>query len=313
MITVTRAPPYLTVQDTGRRHALSAGVPRGGAMDAFAAQALNALVGNPGGSATLEWALGGGIVIFRTGCAFAIGGASARATLAGKSIPAFTTVVAKQGDELAIERLTSGRFLYIALSGGIDVPRILGSRSTYLPGRFGGHHGRMIGRDDSLRLGTRPPATPPEGFACPRDILPDYGSDVVRVTRGTHSDLFDEPAWDALTTTGFSISPASDRTGYRLSGTPVTDSIGNLPSDPGCQGAVQIPGDGAPIVLMADAPTVGGYPKMAVVCEADLPILAQRTPGERVRFALISIEESQRALKQRALDLLAIRSGAASA
>jgi antagonist of KipI len=294
--------------------ARSSGVPRGGAMDVFALQALNAIVGNALDSAALEWALGGGALRFQRECVFAIGGAHARATLAGQSVPSFTTCRARAGDELTVEQLIAGRFLYIAFSGSIDVPPILGSRSTYLPGHFGGYDGRMITRDDILPLGQSSNSTPSEGFTCPPELLPRYESAAVRMTRGPQAHLFDDDAWHALTETEFTVSTASDRTGYKLKGKAVTEAAGNLPSDPSCQGAIQIPGDGAPIVLMADAPTVGGYPKIAVVAEADLPILAQRSPGEIVRFQLVTIEQSQRALKRRASDLYTIgATGAASA
>ena len=283
-------------------------------MDAFALQALNAIVGNAVDSAALEWALGGGALRFQRDCVFAIGGAHARATLMGQAIPSFTTCHARTGEELTVEQLTRGRFLYIALSGGIDVPEVLGSRSTYLPGHFGGYKGRMIARNDSLSLGPPPISTPSEGFTCPPELLPRYESPAVRISRGPQADLFDDDAWHTLTETEFSVSTASDRTGYKLKGKAVSDAAGNLPSDASCQGAIQIPGDGTPIVLMADAPTIGGYPKIAVVAEADLPILAQRSPGEIVRFRLVTIEQSQRARKGRAADLYTIgATGAASA
>lgn len=282
-------------------------------MDVFALQALNAVVGNPPDAAALEWALGGGTIQFQSDCVFAIGGARARATHAGRSVPPFTTSHARAGNVLTVEQLIGGRFLYIALSGGIDVPLILGSRSTYLPGRFGGYNGRTIVHNTSLALGQRPSASPIEGFTFPDELLPLYESSGVRITRGTHADLFDEPDWQTLTDAEYSVSTASDRTGYKLKGSALRNSVGNLPSDASCQGAIQITGDGTPIVLMADAPTVGGYPKIAVVAEADLPIVAQRLPGESIRFKLVTIEQSHRALKRCASDLHTIRaSGAAS-
>jgi biotin-dependent carboxylase-like uncharacterized protein len=283
-------------------------------MDLFALQALNAIVGNAFAAAALEWALGGGSIRFDGECYFAIGGARAQASLGGKPVPPFTTCFAEAGAELVIERLTGGRFLYIALGGGIEVPAIMGSRSTYLPGHFGGMDGRMVARDDSLSLGERSPSVPAPGFNCQAELLPHYESEVVRIVRGTHSDLFNDAQWGVLGNQRFGISSSSDRTGYRLKGPSLENSLGSLPSDPGCYGAIQIPTDGAPIVLMADAPTVGGYPKIAVVVDADLPILAQRSPGETVQFELVTIEQSQRALRKRASDLRTIRSsGAASA
>jgi antagonist of KipI len=306
MITVTRAPPYLTVQDRGRRRSRASGVPPGGAMDSFALPAANAVAGNDLDAAGLEWALGGGAIRFEQDAVFALGGAKAHATLAGKVAAPCTTTYARSGDELTIEQISGGRFLYIAIGGGIDVPLILGSRSTYLPGRFGGYLGRMLKRGDALPLGPTPEHTPSYGFHCAADLLPRYDTGIVHITRGTHADLFDESAWRTLTESEYRVATASDRTGYKLEGAALANPVGTLPSEAGCPGSIQVPGDGLPIVLMADAPTVGGYPKIAVVAEADLPLIAQRSPGETIRFELITIEQSQRALKRRASDLLTI-------
>jgi antagonist of KipI len=313
VIAVNRAPPYLTVQDAGRKHSRASGVPSGGAVDAFALAAANALVGNRADAAGLEWALGGGSLIFERDVTFSLGGATARATLSGQAVAPFTTVHARAGDELAVDQITNGRFLYLAFGGGIDVPVVLGSRSTYLPARFGGYHGRTIKRGDSLALAPTAGKPPADGFHCAADLLPRYGAEVVHISRGTHAGLFDEAAWRTLTDSEYKISTASDRTGYRLEGASLGNSAGALPSEAGCPGSIQVPGDGLPIALMADAPTVGGYPKIAVVAEADLPILAQRSPGDAIRFDLVTIEQSQRSLRRRASDLhtisqLAIRS-----
>ena len=306
MITITRAPPYITVQNGGRKHSRSFGVPRGGAMDLFAIRAVNAVVGNPLDAAAFEWALGGGTVRFDRDCLFAVGGATARATLSGNVVAPWTTTFAHAGDEFTVEQITSGRFLYLACDGGIDVPVLLGSRSTYLPGRFGGYQGRSLRTGDSLPLGPRADVHPVEGFHSAAELMPRYDSAIVHVTRGTQGDLFDESAWRTLTESDYRISTASDRTGYKLDGPPLKNSLGALPSEAGCPGAIQVPGDGLPIALMADAPTIGGYPKIAVVSEADLPILAQRRPGETIRFQLITIEQSQRALRRRASDMRTI-------
>jgi antagonist of KipI len=306
MIAITRAPPYLTVQDGGRNHARALGMPRGGAMDLFAMRAANAIVGNSLDDAALEWALGGGGVRFDRDSLFAICGATARATLAGRVVAPGTATFARAGDEFTIEQITSGRFLYLACDGGIDVPLLLGSRSTYLPGHFGGYEGRTLKSGDSIGLGTRPNTKPAEGFHSAADLMPRYESAIVHVTRGTQADLFDESAWRTLTESDYRISTASDRTGYKLEGPALRNALGTLPSEVGCPGAIQIPADGQPIALMADAPTVGGYAKIAVVSEADLPILAQRRPGASIRFQLITIGQSQRALKRRMSDLRTI-------
>lgn len=312
MITITRAPPYLTVQDCGRRNSRDSGVPRGGAMDSFALRAANAVAGNDVDAAGLEWALGDGSITFEQDAAFAFGGAKAHATLGGRDVAPCTTIYARAGETLAFEQISGGRFLYLAVSGGIDVPMILGSRSTYLPGRFGGYGGRTLRRGDALPLG-RPTHTPTEGFHCAADLLPRYDTGIVHITRGTHADLFDDSAWRTLTESEYRVTAASDRTGYKLEGPALANPVGTLPSEASCPGSIQIPGDGLPIALMADAPTVGGYPKIAVAAEADLPTIAQRSPGEPIRFELITIEQSQRLLKRRATDLhtisqLALRS-----
>ena len=306
MITITRAPPYLTVQDGGRRHARASGVPSGGAMDSFAIQAANAIVGNDLRAAALEWALGGGTIRFERECAFAIAGASARAVLSSQSVAPCTTMLARAGEELVVQQISGGRFLYVAFSGGIDVPVLLGSRSTYLPGHFGGLGGRMLRTDDVLALEPPTRPTPPGGFHCAADLMPRYDAGILHVIPGPQHELFDDDAWRLFTESEYRVAAASDRTGYRLEGPAIENPLATLPSEAGCSGAVQVPGDGAPIVLMADAPTVGGYPKIAVVSEADLPILAQRRPGETIRFEAITIEQSQRALKRRHSDLQTI-------
>lgn len=294
-------------------HSRSAGVPQGGAIDSFALGAVNALSGNETDAAALEWALGGGSIKFEWDAVFALGGATARATLGGRVIAPFTTTHARAGEELLVDQISSGRFLYVAVSGGIEVPLILGSRSTYLPGRFGGYQGRILRRGDTIPLGPQPDGAPADGFHCAAELLPRYGAGVVHITRGTHAALFDEAGWRTLIESEYRVSTASDRTGYKLDGVALANTAGTLPSEAGCPGAIQVPGDGLPIALMADAPTVGGYPKIAVIAEADLPIIAQRAPGATIRFELITIEQSQRALKRRASDLhtisqLAIRS-----
>ena len=306
MITITRAPPYLTVQDCGRRNSRASGVPQGGAIDPFALRAANALAGNPVDAAGLEWALGGGSMTFEQDTVFALGGAKAHAKLSGRTAAPWTTTYARSGDELTIDQISGGRFVYLAVMGGIDVPVILGSWSTYLPGRFGGYMGRTLKRGDSLPFGGQSNQPPAEGFHCPAELLPRYETGVVHILRGTHADLFSESAWRTLTENEYRVSAASDRTGYKLEGAALANPAGTLPSEASCPGSIQIPGDGFPITLMADAPTVGGYPKIAVVAEVDLPILAQRSPGDTIRFELITIEQSQRALRRRASDLQTI-------
>lgn len=281
-------------------------------MDSFAVQAANLMVGNDSSSAALEWALGGGRLTFSDATSIALAGAIVRATLAGRSVAPCTTVSVAAGDTLEIEQFVTGRFLYVAVSGGIDVPPLLNSRSTYLPGHFGGFHGRLIRTGDQLQVGASRLAAS-DGLHCAAELMPRYDSDTVHVTRGPQAELFTESAFHALSESTHRISTTSDRTGYKIDGPSIGASPGALPSEAACPGAMQVPGDGHPIILMADAPTVGGYPKIAVVSAADMPIVAQRRPGEPLRFEIVTIEQSQKAFRRRAADLSAIAQLAARA
>lgn len=312
MITVSKAPPYLSVQDAGRTGFRADGVPRGGAMDRFAAYAANLMVGNAPGAAVLEWALAGGSVKFDSDATFALVGATVRATLGGKPVAPCTTTRAAVGDALIVEQFVAGRFLYLAISGGIDVPLVLGSRSTYLPGHFGGLDGRLIRTGERLPIGSSI-SSPREGFHCAAELMPRYDRETVHITRGPQAEIFSDAAFRILNESTHRISAASDRTGYKLDGPSLGAAPGSLPSEAAAPGAIQVPGDGHPIILMSDAPTIGGYPKIAVVSEADLPIIAQRRPGESLHFEIISTEQSQKALRRRANDLTTIAQLAAHA
>jgi biotin-dependent carboxylase-like uncharacterized protein len=300
MIEIVAAPPYLTIQDQGRPGHRAEGVPGGGAMDTWGHAVANVVVGNPANSAALEWGLSGGRIRWERGGVFALAGAPVEATLDGDPVAMHQSQRAEAGSELVITRFLSGRFVYIAFSGGVDVPLVLGSRSTYLPARFGGLEGRMVRAGDRLAVGD--PGDFAAGFEVPTDLAPRYDSAEAGIVTGPHAGLFSVETWHVLTGTAFAIDAASDRMGYRLVGPPI-EHAGDaaLPSAPVCAGAVQIPAGGRPIVLMADGPTVGGYPVIAVVCSADLPVVAQRRPGESLRFREITVEESQRAFRRRAV------------
>ena len=295
---VVQAPPFLTVQDLGRPGLRHLGVPAGGAMDPWALRTANALVGNAEGAAGLEWAVGGGMVRFECAATVALVGTDAEVWIGDRPAPTCATLAVAAGETLTVGRLGAGRFLYLAVGGGIDVPAVLGGRGTYLPAGFGGWAGRRLAAGDALPLGAPPAAAPRPGFTCPADLAPPApaGDDApIRVTEGPQAARLTTDGWAALLGQRFVVTAASDRTGYRLEGEPLaltSDVV--APSEPGCAGALQLPPGGQPIVLMADAPTVGGYPKPAVVCAADLGRLAQRPPGAEVRFARVTVAEAQR-------------------
>lgn len=291
MIVVQRAPAYATIQDLGRIGFRASGVPGSGAMDQFALAILNILVGNERGDAGVELALTGGVFVFDTPTVFALGGAEASARLAGRDIETYRAYRAAKGEILTIENPSAGRFLYISVGGGINVEPVLGSRSTYLPGGFGGLAGRRLKAGDMLSVGARASARKHQvSDSLPMKLRPPIGSAEVRFV--PRSDV--DPGEVAG---AYQLSASSDRTGYRLDGNPRTAGA-SVTSEPVCPGVIQLPPGGEPIVLMADAPTIGGYRIAGGVLSADLGILAQKNPGERVELVPVSVEKAQRELER---------------
>jgi biotin-dependent carboxylase-like uncharacterized protein len=271
MIEISTAPPFATVQDLGRFGHRASGVPVSGAMDPDSMRLANSLVGNPPDAAVIEWALGGGSLIFRRTMQYVVTGA----------VRAPRLLTARPGDTVALAPPIHffGRFIYVAVEGGIDVPLVLGSRSTYLPGAFGGYKGRILRAGDELPVG-------PSGASAPTPWTPPaFESDAIRVIFGPNRAAFTDAHREQLLATEYKVAQASDRMGYRLDGDPLTGGAwGTRLSEPVCPGAIQITAEGHPIVLMADGPTVGGYPVIGVVHSADLGRFAQRLTNEVVRF-----------------------------
>lgn len=294
MIIVQRAPAYATIQDSGRRGFLASGVPRAGAMDRPALDTLNALVGNDSRAAGIEWALTDGELRFSGHATFAIGGADALVTLHDGALEHYRAYHAADGDVVRIGAPGNGRFLYFAAGGGIDCPVVMGSRSTYLPGGFGGFEGRRLKSGDvlSVAAGTRR-RRHQVSDALPADLRPPLQLNRVRFVRRDASS-------PTHSLTGpFTISAASDRTGYRLAGGRI-DGGGSIISEPVCPGVIQLPPGGEVIVLMADAPTIGGYRIAGTVITADLGALAQRVPGSEITLEPVTVGEAQREVEARA-------------
>jgi biotin-dependent carboxylase-like uncharacterized protein len=288
MITVLKAPPFATVQDLGRHGFLDSGVPVSGLADRESGILLNALLGNDPNAAMIEWAVAGGALRFDVACMVAIGGADTECLIEGRPVPAFTPVAVRAGAELVVTRLVRGRYLLLAVHGGIDVPVVLGSRSTLLSAALGGFQGRRLRNGDQLAIGAARNAG--------KRVVPAHHARHTRaiaVRRGPQAALFGDAGWAALTSAEFNVSRASDRTGYRLEGERIPHVGGGaLPSEPTCIGAIQVPEGGEPIVLMNDGPTIGGYPKIAVIRSGWISRFAQLEPGAPVRFVLD--EESNR-------------------
>jgi antagonist of KipI len=287
MIEVVAAPPYLSIQDSGRPGYRASGVPISGAMDRFALASANALAGNARGTAALEWALAGGSIRFAEATRVALAGAIVEATLDGAKIETGRARVAPAGSVLTITRLLAGRFLYVAVAGGIDVPIVMGSRSTYLPAKIGGHQGRLLRTGDAVPIGR---AVAPSIL----EYSPSAFEETVRLVRGPQATRLDDGQWSALLASPFRVSAASDRTGYRLDGPSLAGAgWGTHPSAPVRPGVVQLTEGGTLIVLMPDGPTVGGYAAVAIVPSPDLAVLAQRCPGETVRFREATVREAE--------------------
>ena len=296
MIEVVKAPPFATIQDRGRTRLRAQGVPTSGAMDVESMVFANLLAGNAEGAPVIEWALGEGklrLTDTRTYCVF---GATVEWNYS--LLPQGITLLAEEGDEITLH-VPERRFAYIAFGGGIDAPEVLGSRSTYLPGGFGGHEGRRLKSGDRLPLG--PPVRRfNSGWA---DAIAEFlpaSEGPVRLVPGPQVDLFDPAEVDRLFAGKLAVGRGSDRMGYRLEGQEfMHNAPAALPSEPVCVGAVQVPQGGAPIVLMPDGPTVGGYPKIASVITADLGRFAQLQPAARPGFEMVTFEEAIAALRDR--------------
>jgi antagonist of KipI len=284
-------------------------------MDTLALRLANTLVGNAATAAGLEFTLTGPVLQFEADALIAITGAVFSPAIGGAPVPAGRAVLVRAGGELSFGACMAGCRAYLAIAGGVDVPVVLGSRATNLRAHFGGHEGRALRAGDRLPTGTPSldarnvvarlarsgrswtadhaglsrELTARTGVDAPVRLLP--GGDVARLTAESRSSLLD---WT------FRVSAKSDRMGYRLEGPVLALTPGNeVTSEAVTWGTVQLPPDGQPIILLADRQTTGGYPVIGHVAAVDLPALAQRKPGDALRFAATTLIDAQRALLER--------------
>ncbi|MGW2057658.1 5-oxoprolinase subunit C family protein [Streptomyces sp. NPDC001840] len=276
---VVRAGVLTTVQDLGRYGHAHLGVPRSGALDLPALRLANRLVGNPAGAAALETTLTGCAVRPRRPAVVAVTGAPCAVSVDGRPVAWGVAVRVPAGAVLDIGPAVQGVRAYVAFGGGIAVEPVLGSRSTDLLSGLG---------PAPLRDGEAVPLGPPAGRAVPVDWAPAPAPPaelVLRIRLGPRDDWFSPGALRTLATRGYRVSSASNRIGLRTEGPPLERAVPDeLPSEGMVTGAVQVPPDGRPVVFLADHPTTGGYPVVAVVLERDLPAAAQAAPGTPVRF-----------------------------
>jgi antagonist of KipI len=266
-------------------------------MDGFAFQAANLLVGNDPNAAALE--IGSGEILLRAAsdCVIAVTGAGHGLTVSIWDYSLWGSCLVHGGWTIRLSQTGFGLWSYLALAGGIEVPSVLGSRSTYLRGHFGGYEGRLLQPGDILRSGRHSSASIHQAaLSLVEEARPAYrGSPTVEVIPGPQAEYFGQDSLKTFLSHPYKVSLASDRMGYRLEGPRLAAPGGaDLTSEGLMAGAIQVPADGSPIVMMADCATAGGYPKIASVISADLPLLAQCTPGrDEVRFQLTTIEAAQ--------------------
>ncbi len=285
-----------TVQDRGRVGYQKFGVPVSGAVDEIALRVGNILVGNPQGAAALEITALGPELRFLADAVVALTGAEVEADLDGRSVPWYQSFRIRAGQALDVRTCTRGLRAYLAVAGGIDVPVLLGSRSTCLVAGFGGFHGRGLAPSDVLRVGApSAPAANLSGREVPGEWRPRRESRAtVRVVLGPQDDAFTEEGRRTFLESVYRVSPHADRMGCRLDGPAIAHrASADIISDWIPPGGVQIPGDGKPIVLLADRQTTGGYPKIATVIGPDIPLVAQSRPGDALRFRAVSVKEAQ--------------------
>lgn len=298
MIVVERAPPYLTIQDEGRRGYRESGVPVGGAMDQWSLAMANSLVGNPRSAAGLEWAIGGGALKFEADATIAMCGAEVEASVDGTTAKTFQRLPVRSGQTLTIQRIVGRRFAYVAIGGGVSSPPVLGSRSTYLPAAIGGIEGRRLKTGDRILTGHTQSSGEKRIRAIPENIAPNFNANEIRVIPINEN-------FQRFAERDYTVSAASDRMGYRMEPDRTLEGIGaSITSEPLCAGAIQVPPNGEPIVLMADSPTVGGYRILGTVIACDMPILAQSLPGRSLRFLPVSVATAQHELRRRELWLV---------
>jgi biotin-dependent carboxylase-like uncharacterized protein len=290
-----------TVQDLGRIGYQAIGVPVSGALDGFGLRLANALAGNPQEAAAFE--------ILLSGPTFEIVADSARVALVGtganlsirdvqpRMIPAGQSTMLRRGEVFEAAVGSESACCYLAVEGGIAVPLVLGSASTYVRARLGGLHGRPLQKEDvvplamaraSERREMRMPVT-----------LPATREQRIRVVLGPQQEYFMPEAMTALLSAEFRVSNDYDRMGMRLEGPPLRHCGGwDIISDAIATGSIQVPGSGQPIVLLADHQTTGGYPKIATVISADLPAIARCWPGDKLRFIAVTAEAAENLCRQ---------------
>ena len=298
MIRVLDPGPQTTVQDLGRRGYLRYGIPESGPIDRAAFVLANRLVGNPDDAAGLECTLRGPRLEMTSSGTLGATGAEMPLTVNDREAPRWRAVRVRAGDIVRLGQAQSGVRGYLAFAGGVDVPRVLGSRATYLRGQLGGYNGRALRKGDELHCGQ---AQPPRADRRVRPAaIPRYDAEaVIRVILGPQADRFTRDGIATFLEGPYEMLPQSDRMGARLRGPKITHWRGHdIISDGIPLGGIQVVGDGQPIVLLVDRQSTGGYTKIATVCSFDIARFGQVRPGQRLRFREVSVDTAHALLRE---------------
>jgi len=289
---VLRPGLFTTVQDTGRFGFLKYGVPISGAMDTFSLVAANLLVGNEPNEACLETTLVGPELVALKEIQISLTGGNSTPMINGGEISMWSTIRMRKDDVLTFGKMKEGCRTYLALRGGINVPMVLHSRSTYVRGGFGGIEGRQLRKEDEIEAKMSFPLKP-SYFIC-EDQRPAFSNSLsVNVVLGPQADMFPEQELGAFLSNEYLITLAADRMGYRLEGQALKQKLyADLVSDALLPGTIQVPNDGKPILIMRDAQTTGGYAKIAVATTPDLDKLGQSKPYDMIKFRKIPLAEA---------------------
>ncbi len=304
MLEVLEGGLLTTVQDGGRHGWARYGVPPSGPMDPLALRAANLLVGNSAGAAGLEVTMAGPALRLAQPALIAVCGAEFELWVGEIAVRTWHAVYVRPGQVVRFGRCTRGMRACLAVSGGIALAPWLGSQATCLAAGLGGLEGRALRAGDVLPLGpAQPDLARRGGDGWPAALRPPYTPrPTLRAVLGPQDNHFSADALATLLGADYEVTPSCDRMGYRLAGPPLAGAGGEFISDGIVTGSVQVPPDGRPIVMMADHQTTGGYPKVATVIRADLALLAQCLPGDRIRFRAVTVVEAQDAWR-RALGL----------
>ena len=288
---------YTTVQDSGRFSYQQFGVPVCGVVDSFAYRVANTLVGNFQGQAVLEATIFGPTLKVLNQGFIAVTGGNLSPLINNNPLPMWKSIAIHTDDILQFKGVKSGCRAYIAVAGGIDVPLVMGSRSTYVAGKIGGMKGRPLSAGDRLNRGRE--IAKAEGHV-PSELIPLYPDDrEICVILGPQYDYFSKGIEKFFTST-FKVSTKADRMGYRLEGNSIIHRGGiekSIISEPSVPGGIQVPPDGQPIILLVEQ-TVGGYTKIATVISSDIGKVGQAKPGDRIRFRQVDIGEAHKILKE---------------